>query len=307
MQRRLTLAAGTAAATLAAAGTYSACRDLERQRRPIPASSPTTMSSALPNLQASGVSVADKVIDQGLICAVKATTAFQSMPAQLPKPTRAERQRQQEERFRARRGDVPLREEIWRASAPGRLHRREETFGESDLKVLEQVELRFWPMVLDFFRDGDEAGDEDGALGIYRSELQVMTALPGSAAQTWHSDNSSRGLTIIVPLVDFTAANGATQVLVGSHSKDYALVAQQGAQVVQAPVGAIVAYDSRAFHRGLGNLTDEARPALIFCYDRTASPPPGRGSMGMIGIAWLASTLNVASAGWISTISALRR
>ena len=113
-----------------------------------------------------------------------------------------------------------------------------------------------------------------------------------------------RGLTIIVPLVDFTAANGATQVLVGSHSKDYARVAQQGAQVVQAPVGAIVAYDSRAFHRGLGNLTEEPRPALIFCYDRTESPPPGRGSMGMIGIAWLASILNVASAGWISTFGA---
>ena len=241
-------------------------------------------------------SVAEKVIDQDLICAVKATAAFQSMPSQLAKPTRAERQRQKEERFRAWRGDAPLREEIWRASAPGRLHRREETFGESDLKVLEQVESLFWPLVHDFFRDGTEGGDEDE--DIYRSELQVMTALPGSAAQTWHSDNSSRGLTILVPLVDFTAANGATQVLVGSHSKDYARVAQQGAQVVQAPVGAIVAYDSRAFHRGLGNLTDEPRPALIFCYDRTVSPPPGRGSMGMIGIAWLASILNVASAGY---------
>ena len=254
------------------------------------------MSSALQNLQTSGVSVAEKVIDQDLICAVKATAAFQSMPAQLAKPSRAERQRQKEERFRARRGDAPLKEEIWRASAPGRLHRREETFGESDLKVLEQVECLFWPLVRDFFRDGDE--------DIYRSELQVMTALPGSAAQTWHSDNSSRGLTVLVPLVDFTAANGATQVLVGSHSKDYARVVQQGAQVVQAPVGAIVAYDSRALHRGLGNLTDESRPALIFCYDRTLSPPPGRGSMGMIGIAWLASILNVASAGWISTFGA---
>ena len=260
------------------------------------------MSSALQNLQTSGVSVAEKVIDQDLICAVKATAAFQSMPSQLAKPTRAERQRQKEERFRARRGDAPLREEIWRASAPGRLHRREETFGESDLKVLEQVESLFWPLVRDFFRDGAEGGDEHE--DIYRSELQVMTALPGSAAQTWHSDNSSRGLTILVPLVDFTAANGATQVLVGSHSKDYARVAQQGAQVVQAPVGAIVAYDSRAFHRGLGNLTEEPRPALIFCYDRTESPPPGRGSMGMIGIAWLASILNVASAGWISTCGA---
>ena len=49
------------------------------------------MSSALQNLQTSGVSVAEKVIDQDLICAVKATAAFQSMPAQLAKPSRAER------------------------------------------------------------------------------------------------------------------------------------------------------------------------------------------------------------------------
>jgi len=265
------------------------------------------MSSALPSLQKSGVGVVDGVIDQDLISAVKATAAFQSMPAQLPKPTRAERQRQREEKFRQRRGDAPLREETWRASAPGRLHRREETFDEGDLKVLDQVEVTFWPLVLAFFQDGDEEGDGEGTRGIYRSELQVMTALPGSAPQTWHSDNRSRGLTIIVPLVNFTAANGATQLLVGSHNKNYGLLAHQGAQVVQAPVGAIAMYDSRTFHRGLGNQTDEGRPALIFCYDRTWSPPPGCGSMGMIANAWLASTLNVASAGWITTIAAFRR
>ena len=86
-----------------------------------------------------------------------------------------------------------------------------------------------------------------------------MTAVPNGAGQKWHSDNRARGLTVIVPLVDFTASNGATQVLVGSHNKTWNLVAQRGAQVVEAPVGSLAVYDSRMYHRGLGNRTKEAR------------------------------------------------
>lgn len=128
--------------------------------------------------------------------------------------------------------------------------------------------------------------------------MQILNAVPNSLDQTWHSDNRSRGLSIIVPLVDFTMDNGATQVLVGSHEKDWSRVAQQGAQVVQAPVGAIAAYDSRTYHRGLGNKTSQGRPALIFCYDKKASAPPGCGTYGMIAHANLAHALNVASTGW---------
>lgn len=129
-----------------------------------------------------------------------------------------------------------------------------------------------------------------------------MTAIPGSGSQAWHADNLKRGLTIIVPLVDFTVENGATQMLVGSHDlrKNTRLVAQQGAQIMEAPTGSIAAYDSRTYHRGIGNQTDEGRPALIFCYDRTETPPPGCGSMGSLANAHLAGILNVLSAGWIS-------
>lgn len=122
--------------------------------------------------------------------------------------------------------------------------------------------------------------------------------MPGSKDQTWHSDNRERGLSIIIPLVDFTAENGATQLLLGSHKRKWPLVIQEGAQVVQAPAGAVAAYDSRTYHRGLGNQTEEGRPALIFCYDRTSSPPPGCGTMGSIANANLAHALNIASTGW---------
>ena len=107
-------------------------------------------------------------------------------------------------------------------------------------------------------------------------------------------------MTIIVPLVDFTAENGATHVIVGSHNRTWSLVAEKGAQVVQGPVGSILAFDSRIYHRGLGNLTDAPRPALIFCYDREWSPPPGCGPMVSLANAYLAAALNVVSAGWIN-------
>lgn len=103
--------------------------------------------------------------------------------------------------------------------------------------------------------------------------------MPGSHNQAWHKDNQQRGLSIIVPLVDFTAENGPTQVLLGSHlNPAWPQVAQAGgARVVVAPAGAVVAYDSRTLHRGLGNQTAAGRPAVIFCYDRESTPPPGCG------------------------------
>lgn len=128
---------------------------------------------------------------------------------------------------------------------------------------------------------------------------QILNAVPGSTDQTWHSDNRSRGLSIIIPLVDFTAQNGPTQFLLGSHTQSWPLMVQEGAQVVEAPVGSIAAYDSRTYHRGLGNETSAGRPALIFCFDREASPPPGCGTMGSIANANLAHALNMLSASCI--------
>ena len=187
----------------------------------------------------------------------------------------------------------------WRASALGRLHRREETLDEADIKVFERVEKLLWPLVVAFFEEDEEHGSQ----GIIRSEMQILNAVPGSKDQTWHSDNRSRGLSIIVPLVDFTVENGPTQLLPGSHVQAWTQVLQDGAQVVQAPVGAIAAYDSRCYHRGLGNLTEQGRPALIFCYDRACSPPPGCGTLGSIAHANLAHALNVISAGWSACAS----
>jgi len=279
---------GLAVAAATVAGTAYASRHLDRQRRPLQGFNAPTMSAVLTSLRTSGVGVVDGVVDRGLISAVQATSVFRQMPKQMPK------------RLRER----PPRE--WRLSALGRYHRRmdEGEVEESDVQVFEQVEQRIWPLVDAFFKEEDEASTE----GIFRSEMQILNALPGSVSQTWHSDNRSRGLTIIVPLVDFTAENGSTQLIVGSHNKTWPLIAEQGGRVVEAPVGSIAVFDSRTYHRGLGNETNDGRPALIFCYDRPSSPPPGySGVYGSISHALLAGTLNIASAAWITCADAWTR
>jgi len=275
LQRRLVLAAGAGATAVMAS------RHLERQRKPLTGCNAPNVTAALESLQTSGVSVVEGVLDAGLVSTVKASAAYQGMPTS-EKHNKA---------LKIERGLQHAKE--WRLSALGRYHRREEALDTDDIEIFERVEKQIWPLVTAFFGD---------AQGIYRSEMQILNAVPGSVDQTWHSDNRSRGLSIIVPLVDFTAFNGATQVIVGSHNYTFPMVVTQGAQVVHAPVGAIAAYDSRTYHRGLGNQSDEGRPALIFCYDRTCSPPPGYsglyGSVAHLAHASLAGILNVASSGW---------
>lgn len=213
-------------------------------------------------------------------------------------------------------------DEPWRLSAYGRYHRLENHLGEEDIRVLEQIEQRILPLVHGFFeeegkKEGSDGGDDnDNAIkttsaattnttimdGIYRSELQLMTAVPGSNNQSWHKDNRARGLSIIVPLVDFTAENGGTQLLLGSHNTNWPILSAKknngggggvGARVIHAPAGSIVAYDSRTIHHGLGNETSMGRPALIFCYDRVESPPPGCGTLGSVGTSYQGRLIDI--------------
>lgn len=290
-QRALVLQRRAFAVATTVVGTTLLARHLEGQRRPLKGCNASGVSEALSHLQASGVCVVENVVDHHTIDNVKATELWATMPTS--KVSSPRRSALESKKSKLEQPDK------WRASSMGRYHRREEAFDEKDVKVFEQVEQRIWPLVKAFF----EEDSEHGMRGIYRSEMQILNAVPGSMNQTWHSDNKARGLTIIVPLVGFSAENGATQVLVGSHNSSWPLVVQQGARVVEASVGAIAAYDSRTFHRGLGNQTADGRPALIFCYDRSWSPPPGVSSFGSMSNAYLAGLLNVASAAWLTLTS----
>ena len=108
---------------------------------------------------------------------------------------------------------------------------------------------------------------------------------------------------MIIPLTNFTLENGPTQLLVGSHHDKWKIgffpylsgVLRQGAKVIQAPVGSIAAYDSRIYHRGLGNSSLDGRPAIIFCFDRISSPPPGIGNYGSLRNSYWAGLLHILS------------
>ena len=140
----------------------------------------------------------------------------------------------------------------------------------------------------------------------YLSQLQFVDAMPGCSSQFWHCDNTARGLTILLPLVPTTAANGPTELFPASHriwqrggaSANDANAGSPAATAAAigdllsgarstplevAPVratvgaGAAIIYDSRTLHRGRTNLTQGRRPALVLRYDLHSTPPPGMG------------------------------
>jgi len=178
--------------------------------------------------------------------------------------------------------------EKWVESSFGRYHRV--NFLGDDVTAFAALETSLAPLARAFFQSVD-------GNSFYRSELQLVTATPSSENQIWHSDNRADGLTLLVPLVDFTLQNGATQVLPGTHKHGAAMVASShaGATVACVRRGDVIAMNSRTYHRGLGNASTEPRPALVLRYDEHATPPPGVGCVGTTLNRLLAELTNIAT------------
>ena len=150
------------------------------------------------------------------------------------------------------------------------------------------------------FIDGPDGPGE----GVFVNKCYKV--MPGGMSPAWHKDNPARGLSITIPLHSFTLDNGATQLLPGSHERDWRRVAESGASVVVARLGSVCAYDSRTYHRGLVNETKEGRPAIILCYDQKATPPPGVGTYGSMAHSFAAMLLNITSTYWLQFQGATR-
>ena len=239
----------------------------------------TTLGAALPTVAKLGFAVVEDAIPRAMLERSKETDAFRSMPTTAAASST----------------------DLWRLSALGRFHRVR--FDVEDADAFQEMEALWRPLVDAFFRQN---GSEDA---VYRSELQLLTAAPYiSGDQMWHSDNQARSITIIVPLCDFTAENGATQLLPGTHElrSSWPLLLRDGAQVVTPRQGSIVVYDSRTYHRGLGNSTNASRPALVFRYDRKDSPPPGVGVVASLVHASAAKGLHTCTAVVLATREAIR-
>lgn len=115
--------------------------------------------------------------------------------------------------------------------------------------------------------------------GFDRATLSSMTANianPGGQAMTLHTDQGFVPpstpfpilLNAVLPLVDFTADNGATRVAPGSHLTDPTEVYANPptAQPVEAPAGSAVLIDGRTSHGTGQNRTDGSRPAILLNY-----------------------------------------
>ena len=200
----------------AAGGSGYALRHVSSQKRESAQGEVGSLAAALPRLEETGYAVVTDCVPQTALQRCTVTDAYCSMPK-----TAAVGQ-----------------SKLWRLSAFGRYHRVQ--FTASDLAAFEELEELFAPLVEAFFRE--ECGDGAAGRRVYRSELQLLTAAPTvSQQQSWHSDNRSRGITIVVPLVDFTAENGATQLLPGSHElgKSWRALLRDGARVVTPCAGSI--------------------------------------------------------------------
>eukprot|EP00927_Polykrikos_kofoidii_P029234 TRINITY_DN25315_c0_g1_i1.p1 TRINITY_DN25315_c0_g1~~TRINITY_DN25315_c0_g1_i1.p1 ORF type:complete len:267 (+),score=46.16 TRINITY_DN25315_c0_g1_i1:38-838(+) len=76
--------------------------------------------------------------------------------------------------------------------------------------------------------------------------------------------------TVLIPLVEFTEENGATEFIVGSHRMRAEGAKAEGLERFQAicKPGSIVVFDGRTCHRGLPNMTEEERSVIYMVWHK---------------------------------------
>jgi ectoine hydroxylase-related dioxygenase (phytanoyl-CoA dioxygenase family) len=130
----------------------------------------------------------------------------------------------------------------------------------------------------------------DHVLPQYKlSMLNVRTALPGQAAQKLHVDWDHGAVApgdyfvcnAMWLLDDFTADNGATRFVPGSHAfgvlpqdaMEDRHAAHTDERLLLAPAGSVVFFNSHIWHGGTQNASQEARAAINAYYSRREIPP----------------------------------
>lgn len=107
------------------------------------------------------------------------------------------------------------------------------------------------------------------------SMLQVINILPGESAQMLHTDDGfypiprprpPLGAATIWAIDEFTADNGATDIIPGSHSWGDRLPAGEERQPVVMPAGSCVFFVGTLWHGGGANRSNAARLALTAQY-----------------------------------------
>ena len=104
--------------------------------------------------------------------------------------------------------------------------------------------------------------------------------LPGSVTQQMHMDRTFRNEFMIanVSVVDTDLANGATDVVPGSHKQFYKywqyvlLGKEREHKRLPSEAGDVLVRVSNLWHRGMPNHTSQPRPMLAFTWDGGGSP-----------------------------------
>lgn len=115
-----------------------------------------------------------------------------------------------------------------------------------------------WPAILgNFSANIAQPGSDGGAL--HADQLFVPKPWPAEP----------QGINFAWLLDDFTADNGATEVVPGSHSRtDPSEKPSVGPEPIIAPAGTVVAFDSRVWHRTGSNRSDHPRAAAFAWYPK---------------------------------------
>ena len=108
--------------------------------------------------------------------------------------------------------------------------------------------------------------------------IGCVTSLPGAPDQHFHPDGTAEGLyNAFCPLVPVLADNGPTELLPGSHewveSTFGGLEPKRGegkvppvSPLIEHPAGAVLVFNYKCYHRGLGNRTMEPRPIAYVAF-----------------------------------------
>ncbi|MEL0066621.1 MAG: phytanoyl-CoA dioxygenase family protein [Gammaproteobacteria bacterium] len=114
--------------------------------------------------------------------------------------------------------------------------------------------------------------------------ISANIAEPGSDGGMWHQDQlfvphpwptEPQGMNFAWLLDDFTADNGATEVIPASHGEEYPVTAtlEGNALPVIAPAGTLMVIESRLLHRTGCNRSNQPRAGLFGWYTRPIYRP----------------------------------
>jgi phytanoyl-CoA dioxygenase PhyH len=136
-----------------------------------------------------------------------------------------------------------------------------------------------------------EALESNGIIDLIKMVFPKATRLPNvgcnfnlphSVAQHYHADRNYLDYFLIanVAVVDTTIANGAIDIIPGSHQKFYKYWrfamerVARGSTRIEMKQGDVLVRTSNVWHRGMPNTTDVPRPMLAFTWEDGGSTQP---------------------------------